>query len=257
MGLHEDIFNMTRPSRRVSGFDANGNWVETLVDNGDSYDEYLKRNGYKASPSVSSTLVSGLIGGIAGYQLSKKSKEKKKQAEDELNAQRQKLILEAQRKRLESDAELIKKRAKEQVRASILRNYDYHEMMTHYFLGIDSNDRPFDLDKYGIPYYLDTDTLSYLYYTHEDMDDKALSYSDAKRKRLGLKSVMEIPKSAWVYGETIDNSPGNMHNILEEESKIRESLEQYKAVVEMNSKLNNIDFGSASKKDRDFDEPSL
>ena len=49
----------------------------------------------------------------------------------------------------------------------------------------------------------------------------------------------------------------NMHNILEEESKIRESLEQYKAVVEMNSKLNNIDFGSASKKDRDFDEPSL
>ena len=33
MGLHEDIFNMTRPSRRVAGFDANGNWVETLVDN--------------------------------------------------------------------------------------------------------------------------------------------------------------------------------------------------------------------------------
>jgi hypothetical protein len=252
MGLHEDIFNMAKPSRRVSGYDRNGNWIELSVDDGETYDEYLKRTGYKPSPSISSQVMSGVIGGIAGYQMSKLSKEKKKQSEEEAKMYRQKAILEAQRKRLESDRELIKKRAKEQVRVSILRDYNYHEMMTHYFLGVDAKDRPFDIDKYGIPYYLDTESLSYLYYTKEDMDDLALTYSDSKRKRLGLKSIMDIPTSNWVFGETIDNSPSNMHNILAEETKIRENLEQYKSIVDAKSKMMDINLDK-NNKDDDFE----
>lgn len=238
MGLHEDIYNMTRPTRRVGGFDNYGNWVDTVVDDGETYEEFVKRTGYKQGPSISSQITAGVIGGIAGYQISKrKCEQSKRENEEELDRQRKEALRKAQAQRLESDRELIKKRALEQVRIETLRNYDYHEMMTHYFLGIDAKGRPFDIDKYGVPYYLDTDELSYTYYSKNDMDEIALTYSDAKRQRLGLKSLMDLPMSSWVYGETINNNPRNMDNVLAEEAQIKAQLEQYKAAVEAKEQI--------------------
>lgn len=238
MVLSKDIYDMIRPTRRVGGYDQYGNWVETVVDDGETYEEYLKRTGQRPGPSVTSQIVAGVLGGVAGYQMSKRKHDKsKKEKDEELERQRKEAIRQAQAKRLESDRELIRKRALEQVRIETLRNYNYHEMMTHYFLGIDSKGRPFDVDKYGIPYYLDTDSLAYTYYSKDNMDSHALDYSDAKRQRLGLPSLNTLPMSSWVYGETIDNNPRNIENILAEEAQIKAQLEQYKATMQAREQM--------------------
>lgn len=259
MGLHEDIYNMVKPSRRVGGYDQYGNWVETMVDDGETYEEYVKRTGYKSGPSVSSQVMAGVIGGVTGYQVAKYKREKtKKEREEELERQRKEAIRTAQAERLKSDRELIKKRALEQVRVETLRNYNYHEMMTHYFLGVDAKGRPFDIDKYGIPYYLDIDTLSYNYYSKDDMDPAALDYSDAKRQRLGLKSLNELPMTSWVYGETIDNNPRNLDNILAEEAQIKSQLEQYKATMQAREQMmRDTDFVLDDVKKRQKEEDQL
>lgn len=261
MGLHEDIYNMVRPSRRVGGYDQYGNWVETVVDNGETYEEYIKRTGYKPGPSIASQVMVGMLGGVAGYQIAKNRREKsKKERDEELERERKDAIRRAQVERLKSDRELIKKRALEQVRVDTLRNYNYHEMMTHYFLGIDAKGRPFDIDKYGIPYYLDVETLSYNYYSKDDMDLKALDYSDAKRQRLGLTSLDKLPMSSWVYGETIDNNPRNLDNILAEEAQIKSQLEQYKATMQAREQLirdaEQVDI-ETKKRQKDDDQFSL
>ena len=258
MALSRDVFNMIKPSRTVAGFDQYGNWVEKQVA-GETYEEYLARTGQKEGPSISSQVMAGVIGGVAGYQLAKRHREKsKREKEDELEQQRLAEIRRAQSERLKSDRELIKKRAIEQVRLETVRNYDYHEMMTHYFLGIDAHDRPFDIDKYGIPYYLDVDTLSYNYYTKDTLDPIAMTYSDAKRQRLGLRSLADLPMSSWVYGETINNNPRNLDNILAEEAQIKAQLEQYRAAVEVKEQLvRDAERVQRDQKQKDDDEYSL
>lgn len=137
----------------------------------------------------------------------------------------------AKKSRFKSDKEIITNHIFNKVRLDMAINYDYHEIMTHYFLGLDEKERPFDIDRYGIPYYLDLETLNYKYYKPSDFDDRVLKYSDAKRKRLGLQSLVKTPLKNWIYGETIDNSPYNMDNIFKDEIEIRSRLDQYKDTI--------------------------
>ena len=65
MALSRDVFNMIKPSRTVAGFDQYGNWVEKQVA-GETYEEYLARTGQKEGPSISSQVMAGVIGGVAG-----------------------------------------------------------------------------------------------------------------------------------------------------------------------------------------------
>ena len=88
-----------------------------------------------------------------------KKKERQKLRDDERNYQ---LNL-ANELRLKSDREIIKQHITTEVALDMARNYDYHEIMTHYFLGMDDKGRPFDIDRYGIPYYLNFETLQYKY----------------------------------------------------------------------------------------------
>lgn len=169
-----------------------------------------------------------------------KKKERQKLRDDERNYQ---LNL-ANELRLKSDREIIKQHITTEVALDMARNYDYHEIMTHYFLGMDDKGRPFDIDRYGIPYYLNFETLQYKYYGPSELTDDVLKYSDAKRKRLGLKSLKETPMKNWIYGETIDNSPYNMDNVFKDEIEIRSRLDQYRDTVVATERM----FGSGSKK---------
>ena len=169
-----------------------------------------------------------------------KKKERQKLRDDERNHQ---LAL-ATDLRLKSDREIIKQHITTEVALDMARNYDYHEIMTHYFLGMDDNGRPFDIDRYGIPYYLNFETLQYKYYGPSDLTEGVLKYSDAKRKRLGLKSLKETSMKNWIYGETIDNSPYNMDNVFKDEIEIRSRLNQYRATEVATEQM----FGSGSKK---------
>lgn len=223
--LHRNFYETAQLVDYVGEYDENDEYIITYRNTYPSFEEYLEQTGQRQGPSVGSQIVAGVLGGISGYQMAKRRREKsKKEREAELERQRKAAIRQAQAERLKSDRELIKKRATEQVRMELVRNYDYHEMMTHYFLGIDEHGRPFDIDRFGVPYYLDTDSLAYAYYTPENVDPKALEYSDAKRQRLGLASLSKLPASKWVTANIVDNHPRNLDNILADEAKIRAYL---------------------------------
>ena len=78
-----------------------------------------------------------------------------------------------------------------------------------------------------------------------------MKYSDAKRKRLGLPSLIKTSLKNWVYGETIDNSPYNMDNILKDEIEIRSRLDQYRDSVTVKNRY--FENESVSSKSVDFD----
>lgn len=231
MSLYRNIYDSTQPTRLTIGYDAYGNPIYQQSE-GESFEEFAKRTGYQPQPSMSSQILSGVMGGILGYKMSqRKRQQSEREKEEELEQERKKLLQQAQAERLKTDRELIKKRALEQVRMETLRNYDYHEMMTHYFLGVDHMERPFDIDRYGVPYYLDLESLTYNYYSSSNMDEIVLEYSDAKRQRLGLPSLSVLPMQDWVYGETINNNPRNLQNVLKDEALIKAQLDEYKAVM--------------------------
>lgn len=236
MSISRDMYNMIAPMTDRGGFDAYGNWISRR-EQIETYDEFLARTGRTEGPSMSARFAAGVTAGVSGYKALKQQRDAaKRQSEQEYKAelerQQQAERKQADAERRRSDQELIRKRALEQVRLGTLKNYDYHEMMTHYFLGIDSKGRPFDVDSYGVPYYLNIDKLSYLYYDMDTVDDDVLKYSDAKRKRLGLKSIAEIPESSWVYGEMIDNNPRNLQGVLDQEAEIKAQMEAYRAKAE-------------------------
>ena len=178
-----------------------------------------------------------------------KKKDREKLREDERKYQMNLAI----KARLESDREIIKNHILTEVRLDMAKNYDYHEIMTHYFLGLDDNERPFDIDRYGIPYYLDLETLQYKYYLPTELNDRVLKYSDAKRKRLGLPSLIKTPLKNWVYGETIDNSPYNMDNILKDEIEIRSRLDQYRDSVTVKNQYFENELTSSKTVDFEYD----
>ena len=81
-----------------------------------------------------------------------------------------------------------------------------------------------------------------------------LKYSDAKRKRLGLPSLVKTPLKNWVYGETLDNSPYNMDNILKDEVEIRSRLGQYRDTVTVtNQYFENESTSSSRSVDFEYD----
>ena len=173
-------------------------------------------------PLVSDDVYMDLMADGYRLRLFKRMIALKKKDREKLRDEERKLQLElAVKARLESDKEIIKNHILTEVRLDMAKNYDYHEIMTHYFLGLDDKERPFDIDRYGIPYYLDLETLQYKYYVPTELNERVLKYSDAKRKRLGLPSLVKTPLKNWVYGETLDNSPYNMDNILKDEIEIR------------------------------------
>ena len=55
----------------------------------------------------------------------------------------------------------------------------------------------------------------------------------------------------WVYGETLDNSPYNMDNILKDEIEIRSRLDQYRDSVTVKNRY--LENESVSSKSVDFD----
>ena len=64
--------------------------------------------------------------------------------------------------------------------------------------------------------------------------------------------------SSWVYGETINNNPRNLDNILAEEAQIKAQLEQYRAAVEVKEQLvRDAERVQRDQKQKDDDEYSL
>ena len=203
-------------------------------------------------PLVSDDVYMDLMSDGYRLRLFKRMISLKKKDREKLRDEERKLQLELVVKaRLESDKEIIKNHILTEVRLDMAKNYDYHEIMTHYFLGLDDKERPFDIDRYGIPYYLDLETLQYKYYVPTELNARVLKYSDAKRKRLGLPSLVKTPLKNWVYGETLDNSPYNMDNILKDEIEIRSRLDQYRDTVTVTNQY--FENESTSLKSVDFE----
>lgn len=203
-------------------------------------------------PLVSDDVYMDLMSDGYRLRLFKRMISLKKKDREKLRDEERKLQLElAVKARLESDKEIIKNHILTEVRLDMAKNYDYHEIMTHYFLGLDDKERPFDIDRYGIPYYLDLETLQYKYYVPTELNARVLKYSDAKRKRLGLPSLVKTPLKNWVYGETLDNSPYNMDNILKDEIEIRSRLDQYRDTVTVTNQY--FENESTSLKSVDFE----
>lgn len=205
-------------------------------------------------PLVSDDVYMDLMSDGYRLRLFKRMIALKKKDREKLRDEERKLQLElAVKARLESDKEIIKNHILTEVRLDMAKNYDYHEIMTHYFLGLDDKERPFDIDRYGIPYYLDLETLQYKYYVPTELNERVLKYSDAKRKRLGLPSLVKTPLKNWVYGETLDNSPYNMDNILKDEIEIRSRLDQYRDTVTVTNQYFENEFTSSKSVDFEYD----
>ena len=205
-------------------------------------------------PLVSDNVYMDLISNNYRLRLFKRMIALKKKDREKLRDEERKYQLDlAIKARLESDKEIIKNHILTEVRLDMAKNYDYHEIMTHYFLGLDNDERPFDLDRYGIPYYLDLETLQYKYYLPTELNDCVLKYSDAKRKRLSLPSLIKTPLKYWVYGETLDISPYNMDNILKDEIEIRSRLDQYRDSLTVKNQYFENEFKASKNVDFEYD----